>query len=54
MSSGNDYRALNKVTTNEGWQIPNMKEMLQRIGSMKPKVFEVADLTQGFYQMPLD
>ena len=27
-----DYRALNKVITNEGWQIPNMKDMLQRIG----------------------
>ena len=48
-----DYRALNKVITNEGWQIPNMKEMLQRIRSMKPSVFGVADLTQGFYQMPL-
>ena len=39
-----DYRALNKVITkgnhqiiNEGWQIPNMKEMLQRIGSLKSK-----------------
>jgi len=31
-----------------------MKEMLKRIGSLKPKVFGVADLTQGFYQMPLD
>ena len=48
-----DYRALNKVTTNEGWQIPNMKDMLRRIGSLKPRVFGVADLTQGFYQMPL-
>jgi len=26
-----DYRALNKVIMNEGWQIPNIKEMLQRI-----------------------
>ena len=48
-----DYRALNKVITNEGWQIPNMKDMLQRIGSLKPRVFGVADLTPGFYQMPL-
>ena len=23
-----DYRALNKVIKNEGWQIPNIKEML--------------------------
>ena len=48
-----DYRALNKVITNEGWQIQNMKEMLQRIGSLKPSVFGVVDLTQGFYQMSL-
>jgi hypothetical protein len=48
-----DFRALNKAITNEGWKIPNMKEMLQRIGSLKPSVFGVAGLTQGFYQMPL-
>ena len=48
-----DYRALNKVITNESWQIPSMKEMLQRIGSLKPSMFGVADLTQGFFQMPL-
>ena len=48
-----DYRALNMVITNEGWQIPNIKEMFQRIGSLNPSVFGVADLTQGFYQMPL-
>ena len=47
-----DYRALNKVITNEGWKIPNMKEMLQHIDiSLKPRVFGVANLTQGFYQM---
>ena len=40
-----DYRALNKVITNEGWKIPNMKDMLQRIGSLKPRVFGVEDLT---------
>jgi len=49
-----DCRALNKVSfTNEGWQTPNMKKML-RIGSLKSKVFGVTDLTQGFYQMPLE
>jgi hypothetical protein len=48
-----DYRSLNKVISNEGWQIPNMKEMLTRIGAKHPKIFGVADLTQGFFQMPL-
>ena len=27
-----DYRGLNKVISNEGWQIPNMRDMLMRIG----------------------
>ena len=48
-----DYRSLNKVISNEGWKIPNMKEMLVRIGSKRPKCFGVSDLTQGFYQMSL-
>jgi hypothetical protein len=48
-----DYRSLNKVIYNEGWQIPNMKEMLVRIGAKRPKSFGFADLTQWFYQMPL-
>ena len=41
--------AKHKVITNEGWKILNMKDMLHRIGSLKPRVFGVADLTQGFY-----
>ena len=32
-----DYRALNKVISNEEWKISNMKEMLTRIGSKKPR-----------------
>jgi len=44
------YRAINKAITNQGWQIPNMKDMLQRIGSLKPRVLGVA--AQRFYQMP--
>jgi len=27
-----DYRGLDKFISNEGWQIPNMPEMLMRIG----------------------
>ena len=48
-----DYRGLNKVISNEGWQIPNMRDMLMRIGHQRPKCFAVADLTSGFFQMPL-
>ena len=45
-----DYKSFNKVIFNEGWQIPNMNEMLVRIGSKKPKCIGVADL---IYQIPL-
>ena len=49
-----DFRNLNKVISNEGWQIPNMKEMIERIGSLRPSRFSIADLTSGFFQMPLN
>ena len=48
-----DFRNLNKVISNEGWQIPDVQEMLQRIGAQMPAFFAVADLTSGFFQMPL-
>ena len=44
-----DFRNLNK----EGWKIPNMKDMIERIGSLRPLQFAIADLTSGFFQMPL-
>ena len=31
-----------------------MKEMIERIGSQRPARFAIADLTSGFFQMPLD
>ena len=48
-----DYRQLNHVVENQGWQIPNMSQMLTRIGSKKPVFFGSADLTSGYYKMPL-
>ena len=35
------------------WSIPNIAEMLRRIGSRKPKIFGIMDLTQGYQQAPL-
>ena len=32
-----DYRALNDCTADVSWPIPNIAEMLRRIGSQKPK-----------------
>ena len=45
-----DFRRLNEATKSLGWPLPNIKEMLQRIGARKPKHFAVLDLTQGYYQ----
>jgi len=49
-----DYRGLNKVILNEGWRIPNMREMVMQIGHKNPKCFVVADLTSGFFQLHLN
>ena len=49
-----DFCNLNKVISNEGWKIPNMKEMIERIGSLRPSQFAIVDLTSGFFQMPLN
>ena len=48
-----DYRALNDCTPDAIWPIPNIAEMLQSIGSRKPKIFGSMDLTQGYHQAPL-
>ena len=48
-----DYRRLNEQTKAEQWPIPNIPEMLRRIGAKKPRYFGVIDLTKGYYQAPL-
>ena len=48
-----DYRTLNNCTPDASWSIPNIAEMLGRIGSCKPKIFGIRDLTQGYYQASL-
>jgi Reverse transcriptase (RNA-dependent DNA polymerase) len=49
-----DFRALNDCTLDSSWPIPNIAEMLRRIGAQKCKNFGVMDLTQGYHQAPLD
>jgi len=48
-----DFRNLNLVVVNQGWQIPNIQQMINRIGDRRPQYFAVADLTSGYFQMPL-
>ncbi len=36
------------------WPIPNIREMLDRIGPKRPKFFAKMDLTSGYHQMPIE
>lgn len=49
-----DYRNLNSATKGFTWTIPNIRLMLQRIGTLKAKWFAVLDLTSGYHQVALD
>ena len=44
---------LNDCTADASWRIPNIAEMLRRIGNQKPKIFGTMDLTQGYHQAPI-
>jgi len=48
-----DYRELNEVSASEGWPIPNIRDMMGRIGAKKSKYFAVMDLTSGYHQAPM-
>jgi transposase InsO family protein len=49
-----DFVELNDCTEGtEGWPIPNIPHMLNRIGDKKPKVFGVMDMTAGYHQAPI-
>ncbi len=48
-----DFRSLNAATDGVHWPLPNIKEMLIRLGSHKPKYFAVMDLTKGYNQFPM-
>jgi hypothetical protein len=49
-----DFRQLNSATTTEiNWPLPNIAEMLQRLGQKRPKYFAKFDMTSGYHQTPL-
>jgi hypothetical protein len=48
-----DYRLLNSMTEPLGWPLPNIDQMLHRIGSRSPKYFAVMDLVSGYHQAAL-
>ena len=45
-----DFRLINSVSNGSGWPIPNIKEMLTRLGNQRAKFFGVIDLTSGYHQ----
>ena len=49
-----DFRSLNTQTKSMGWPIPNIKDMINKIGSKRAKWFAVLDLTSGYHQAPID
>ena len=47
-----DYRKLNAVTQKESWPMPNIEELLEKVG--KGKWFTRIDLKMGFWQFLMD
>jgi hypothetical protein len=48
-----DLRNANTVSGTTGWRVPNIKDMLHRIGKSGSKYFAVMDLTSEYHQFPL-
>ena len=49
-----DFVRLNDCTEgSDGWPIPNISEMITRIGSRKSTIFGVMDMTSGYHQAPI-
>ncbi len=49
-----DYRALNETLEGMGWPIPNINQLVRKIGTKKPAWYAVLDLTSGYHQVLLD
>jgi hypothetical protein len=45
-----DYQNLNLVSESSSHPIPNIKQMLNRLGDHRSEIFGVMDLTQGYHQ----
>jgi len=48
-----DYRALNECIGHMNWPLPNISQMIERIGFLKPKKFAKFDMTKGYWQLGL-
>ena len=48
-----NYIALDACTPDVSFPIPNIRQLFVRMGTKKPTIFGVMDLTQGHHQAPL-
>ena len=48
-----DWKGLNSETQMNGWPLPNIRDIIHRLGEKKAKYFAVIDLTQGYWQIPI-
>jgi transposase InsO family protein len=48
-----DYRNMNACTQPASWPIPNIDQMVRRIGLRKGKIFGTTDLAAGYHQAPV-
>jgi hypothetical protein len=49
-----DYRKQNETTEyTSAWPLPNIEQMINRIGDHSPEYFGIMDLTSGYHQAPL-
>lgn len=48
-----DFRALNLTLKGMGWPLPNIRELLQRVGSKRAQYYTKIDFTSGYWQASL-
>ena len=46
-----DYRQLNKQTVRDSWPLPNIQDILKKVGSAK--YFSLMDVRQGYFHLPI-
>jgi hypothetical protein len=49
-----DYKKLNDASDHNGWPLPHIKQLLQRIGAATPKYFAILDMTSGYHQLAMN
>ena len=49
-----DYRCVNSYTKSSKGPIPNIRQLLRRVGAEKPRYFSTMDMTSGFHQAPME